>query len=267
MRITGTISRLLDDRYAKSCIGALQTFAELYLPCSFYNPAYGDVGQCCNVKSGHNPKGHQNKQGKIIGHGDYESTFNAATFQPVWEHLIRASLVQVQSASFRLAHEFPDRSELQIAALLHQERLNELYSNNLGSALNFISYSSCLCCLRELPECALPCGHVLCLPCVETYGVRTSRTTIEISRCPIHVRDVIASPPWVIMTKPRYAGARTLCLDGYAPGPTTRLDSHQYANLTATMKGVGFVVSYSFMSFESLRRYWAPIYQCSYSST
>ncbi|KAI0392820.1 hypothetical protein F5Y17DRAFT_337492 [Xylariaceae sp. FL0594] len=213
-KLPGTISRLLDDRYAKSCAGALQTFAELYLPCSYYNPAYGDAGQCCNVKSGHNPKGHQNKQGKIIGHGDYESNFNATTFQPVWEHLIRASLVQVQSASFRLAHEFPDRTELQIAALLHQERLNELYSNNLGSAMNFISYSSCLCCLRELPECALPCGHVLCLACVETYGVRTSRTTIEISRCPIHVRDVIASPPWVIMTKPRFAGTRTLCLDG-----------------------------------------------------
>ncbi|KAI3321837.1 hypothetical protein HD806DRAFT_523766 [Xylariaceae sp. AK1471] len=213
-KLPGTISRLLDDRYAKSCVGAMQTFAELYWPCSFNNPAHGGLGQCCNVKSGHNPKGHQNKQGKIIGNGDYESSFNVTVFQPVWEHLIRASLVQVQSASFRLAHEFPDRSELQIAALLHQERLNELYSNYLGSALNFISYSSCLCCLRELPECPLPCGHVLCFSCVEVYGYRTSRTTIEINRCPIHVRDVIANPPWVIMTKPRYAGARILCLDG-----------------------------------------------------
>ncbi|TGJ81236.1 hypothetical protein E0Z10_g7507 [Xylaria hypoxylon] len=213
-KLPGTISRLLDDRYAKSCIGAIQTFAELYWPCNFENPVLGELGHCCNVKLGHNPKGHQNKQGKIIGHGDYQSSFNITTFQPEWEHLIRASLVQVQSASLRLAREFPDRSELEIAALLHQEHLNELYSNNLGSALSFISYSSCLCCLRELPECALPCGHVLCLPCVEIYGYRTSRTTIEINRCPIHVRDVIASPPWVIVTKPRFAGARTLCLDG-----------------------------------------------------
>ncbi|KAI0421978.1 hypothetical protein F5X98DRAFT_360733 [Xylaria grammica] len=213
-KLPGTISRLLDDRYAKSCVGALQTFAELYWPCSFTNPALGELGYCCNVKLGHNPKGHQNKQGKIIGHGEYQSSFNITTFQPEWEHLIRASLTQVQAASLRLAREFPERSELEIAALLHQEHLNELYSNNLGSALNFISYSSCLCCLRELPECALPCGHVLCLPCVEIYGYRTSKTTIEINRCPIHVRDVIASPPWVIVTKPRFAGARTLCLDG-----------------------------------------------------
>ncbi|KAI1266454.1 hypothetical protein F5Y18DRAFT_416320 [Xylariaceae sp. FL1019] len=213
-KLPGTISRLLDDRYAKSCIGAMQTFAELYWPCSFRTGTNGDLGQCCNVKSGHDPKGHQNKQGRIIGNGSYESNFSALVFQPVWEHLIRASLVQVQSASFRLAHEFPDRSELQVAARLHQERLNELYANNLGSPVNFISYTSCLCCLRELPECALPCGHVLCLPCVEVYGYRTSRTTIEINRCPMHLRDVIASPPWVITTKPRYAGARTLCLDG-----------------------------------------------------
>ncbi|KAI8947268.1 hypothetical protein F4801DRAFT_519668 [Xylaria longipes] len=213
-KLPGTVSRLLDDRYAASCVGAMQTFAGLYWPCSFQTPGNGELGQCCNVKLGHNPKGHQNKHGKIIGHGEYQSSFNAAIFQPVWEHLIRASLVQVQSASLRLAQEFPERSELEIAALLHQEQLNELYSNNLGSPSNFISYSSCLCCLRELPECALPCGHVLCLPCVEIYGYRTSRTTIEIHRCPIHVRDIIASPPWVIVTKPRYAGVRTLCLDG-----------------------------------------------------
>ncbi|KAI0966660.1 hypothetical protein F4678DRAFT_475768 [Xylaria arbuscula] len=213
-KLPGTISRLLDDRYAKSCIGAMQTFAELYWPCSFENPALGELGHCCNIKLGHNPKGHQNKQGKIIGHGEYQSSFNLAAFQLEWEHLIRANLIQVQSASFRYAREFPDMTELEIAASLHRDHLNELYSDNLGSAMNFISYSSCLCCLRELPECALPCGHVLCLPCVEIYGCRTSKTTIEINRCPIHVRDVIASPPWVIVTKPRFAGARTLCLDG-----------------------------------------------------
>ncbi|GAW25333.1 putative patatin-like serine protein [Rosellinia necatrix] len=213
-KLPGAISRLLDDRYAKSCIGAVQLFAGLYWPCSFQSSAQGELGQCCNVKLAHNRKGHQNKNGKIIGHGEYQSSFNVATFQPVWEHLIRESLVQVQAASLRLTQEFPDRTELEIAALLHQEHLNDLYSNSLGPASNFVSYSSCLCCLRELPECALPCGHVLCLPCVEIYGYRTSRTTIEISKCPIHPHDVISSPPWVVVTKPRYAGARTLCLDG-----------------------------------------------------
>ncbi|KAI8963493.1 FabD/lysophospholipase-like protein [Daldinia sp. FL1419] len=213
--LPGSVNRLLDDRYAKPCAGALQTFADMYCPCSFTNPSFsGDLGRCYNVRSGHNPKGHQNKQGKIIGNGDYESSFDIDKFRPAWEELLKASLAQIQASSLKLGQEFPDRSELQIAALIHQERLNELYSNVLGVATDFVSYSACLCCLRELPECALPCGHVLCFPCAQIYGTRTSKTTIEISRCPLHVRDVIASPPWIVVTKPRYAGSRVLCLDG-----------------------------------------------------
>ncbi|OTB02050.1 hypothetical protein M426DRAFT_322998 [Hypoxylon sp. CI-4A] len=213
--LPGSASRLLDDRYAKPCAGALQTFADLYLPCSFTNQSYnGELGQCCNVRAGHNPKGHQNKQGKIIGNGDYESHFNVSVFRPVWEQLLKASLAQVHTSSLKLGQEFSDRNELQIAGVIHQERLNELYSNVLGAATNYVSYSACLCCLRELPECALPCGHVLCYPCIQMYGTRTSKTTIEISRCPLHVRDIISSPPWVVMTKPRFAGSRVLSLDG-----------------------------------------------------
>ncbi|KAI0380484.1 FabD/lysophospholipase-like protein [Hypomontagnella monticulosa] len=213
--LPGSANRLLDDRYARPCAGALQTFADMYCPCSFTTASYaGELGRCCNVRSGHNPKGHQNKFGRIIGNGDYESNFNLQAFKPTWEQLLKASLAQVQASSFKLGQEYPERNELQIAALLHQERLNGLYSNVLGAATDYVSYSACLCCLRELPECALPCGHVLCYPCIQIYGTRTSRTTIEISRCPLHVRDIIASPPWVITTKPRHAGTRILCLDG-----------------------------------------------------
>ncbi|KAF2963626.1 hypothetical protein GQX73_g9958 [Xylaria multiplex] len=175
-KLPGTVSRLLDDRYAKSCVGAIQAFAEFYWPCSFENPMLGELGRCCNVKLGHNPKGHQNKQGKIIGHGEYQSSFNIATFQPEWEHLIRASLVQVQSASLRLSREFSDRLRFKFHQLFILPML-----------------------LKGTPRMRV---------------ALTSKTTIEINRCPIHVRDVIASPPWVIVTKPRFAGARTLCLDG-----------------------------------------------------
>ncbi|KAK8066852.1 hypothetical protein PG997_013599 [Apiospora hydei] len=213
--LLGSASQLLDDRYAKPCAAALEQFADMYWPCSYANPDHGaQGGRCCNVRSGHNPKGHQNGQGRIIGHGDYESELDVATFGPTWTQLIRSSLRQIQSSLFRLGQELADRTELQTAALLHRERLNELYSNILGNAADFVSYSACLCCLRELPECVLPCGHILCLPCIQIYGQRTSRTTIEISRCPLHVRDVISSPPWVVVTKPPQAGARILCLDG-----------------------------------------------------
>ena len=48
--LLGTATRLLDDKYAKPCAAALQTFADMYWPCSFSNPAFGDAGRCCNVR-------------------------------------------------------------------------------------------------------------------------------------------------------------------------------------------------------------------------
>lgn len=115
----------------------------------------------------------------------------------------------------KLSQALPAKTELTRAALLHRERLNDFYRVlGDGGATAFVSHSACLSCLRELPECALPCGHVLCLPCMELYGTRTSRTCIEISRCPLHVSDVIAEPPWTVAVKPARAGVRVLCLDG-----------------------------------------------------
>lgn len=48
--LLGTATRLLDDKYAKPCAAALQTFSDMYWPCSFSNPAFGDAGRCCNVR-------------------------------------------------------------------------------------------------------------------------------------------------------------------------------------------------------------------------
>lgn len=48
--LLGTATRLLDDKYAKPCAAALQTFADMYWPCSFSNPNFGDAGKCCNVR-------------------------------------------------------------------------------------------------------------------------------------------------------------------------------------------------------------------------
>ncbi|KAI2617824.1 hypothetical protein GGR54DRAFT_607089 [Hypoxylon sp. NC1633] len=212
-QILGTAARLLKDAYAKVCVSAVENFADLYWPCSFRNPAYqGEHGRCCNVKSGHNPKGHQNNEGRIIGQGQYLSSLDLVTFIPEWNNLIRDNLVKLQTAAYELSQKLPGRTDLQIASILHRERVSSFYSS-LGTPSAFISHSACFSCLRELPECALPCGHVLCLPCVKTYGRNTSRTTIELRRCPLHVREIMADPPWLITTKPLHAGIRVLCLD------------------------------------------------------
>lgn len=173
-----------------------------------------EIGLTTTNRSGHNPKGHQNAQGKVIANGSYQSDLNPDVFAPEWLSQVRASLSAAEAAMAKLSQQvLPGRTELATASLVHRERLGDFY-RSLGGAEQFASHSACLSCLRELPECALPCGHVLCLPCLELYGVRTSRTCVEISRCPLHVGDVIAEPPWTVAVKPAGAGVRVLCLDG-----------------------------------------------------
>ncbi|KAI1453420.1 hypothetical protein F4805DRAFT_443421 [Annulohypoxylon moriforme] len=209
----GIGAQLLSNAYADLCTSALRVFADLYWPCSFHDSTYGQTqGRCCNVKSGHNPKGHQNQSGKIIGHGQYQSDFDLPTFIPKWNKLIQESLVKLQTAAYELGQKLPGRTDLHITSILHRERIGVFYGA-LGKLSDFVSHSACFSCLRGLPECVLPCGHVLCLECVKTYGRAGSRTTIELNRCPLHVREIMADPPWVIDTKPPYAGVRVLCLD------------------------------------------------------
>ncbi|KAI1411011.1 hypothetical protein F5Y13DRAFT_201533 [Hypoxylon sp. FL1857] len=207
----GTAEQLLSNAYAQLCVSALHTFADLYWPCNFVNLAYRK-GRCCNVKSGHSPKGHQNGQGKIIGHGQYQSSFDPSTFVPEWSQLIQDNLARLQTAAYDLSEKIPGRSDLQIASILHRERISKFY-NSLGNPADFISHSACFSCLRGLPNCVLPCGHILCLECVKTYGRPSSRTTVELNRCPLHVREIMVDPPWAITIKPSRAGVRVLCLD------------------------------------------------------
>ncbi|KAI1846078.1 hypothetical protein JX266_007887 [Neoarthrinium moseri] len=212
--LMGTAAQLLDDAYAEPCIAALHRFADMHWPCSFRRgSSTREEDRCCNVKIGHNPKGHQNARGALIGHGTYQSSFDPTTFGAEWSQVIRSNLLNLQNAVFELGQKLPGRTELQVAGLIHRERINEFYKS-LGTASDFVSHVACFSCLRELPECPLPCGHILCLPCVQTYGRNTSRSTIEMTRCPLHVQDVIADPPWIIPIKPARAGVRILCLDG-----------------------------------------------------
>ncbi|KAI2468208.1 hypothetical protein F4781DRAFT_399238 [Annulohypoxylon bovei var. microspora] len=209
----GAADQLLGSAYTQLCESALQTFADLYWPCNFRNYTYQlDQGRCCNVKSGHNPKGHQNQHGKIIGHGQYQSDFDLLTFIPEWNKLVQGSLAKLQTAAYELGQKLPGRTDLQITSILHRERIGKFYGA-LGNLSDFVSHSACFSCLRGLPECVLPCGHILCLACVKTYGRASSRTTVELNRCPLHVREIMVDPPWVIHTKPLYAGVRVLCLD------------------------------------------------------
>lgn len=205
----GTTERLLRDVYSKFCEYAVKRFSDLYLPCSFENAR----GRCCNKRLGHSPKGHQNELGKLLAPGSFESDFQPQEFQAEWLNLIRRYLQRMEEKFFDQSRTHTHISSADIASSLHRDEINDFYKL-AGGAENFLSHEICFSCLRELPEHALPCGHVLCNACVLAHGKKIAHTVIELERCPLHYAEYMWDPPWEIQVKPLHAGVRILCLDG-----------------------------------------------------
>ena len=194
------------------CEDALEDLCDLHWPCEFYN----DRGYCVNFRSGHNPKGHQNSKGKILAVGDYVSSFTVDVVADEWSDMLVRKLKRMH----RSTQESPssidtDTTEEEVASTLHHRTMNEFY-NRLGPAEHFVSHSTCFCCLRELPEHALPCGHVFCTACVQSYGSTKERKgLINMRSCPMHSHATQCEIPFHIKVKPPLAGVRVLSLDGY----------------------------------------------------
>ncbi|KAK1613532.1 hypothetical protein BDP81DRAFT_443725 [Colletotrichum phormii] len=216
-RRPGLASRLLDDVYVKFFRTALDTFVERYVQCSYSETQHGE---CCNLRSGHNLKGHQNSAGKMFRSGDYVAEEGITQFETEWIEQIRDKLTELENALMRSVVDADNglgeqQTEDCVAATIHQEQVASFFST-LGNVQSFVSHSTCFCCLREIPEHALPCGHVLCAPCVKAYAAPESESYMRMTTCPFHPKDSFKfqGAGWTVAIKPPFAGARVLSLDG-----------------------------------------------------
>ena len=75
------------------------------------------------------------------------------------------------------------------------------------------SRSSCLCCLSRSPERGLPCGHILCVRCIQTFGQRISpeQYIYSMPTCPLCGNETTSFRAHM---KPPTAGVRLLSIDG-----------------------------------------------------
>jgi hypothetical protein len=197
----------LEKYYLEYCDYALDDFCGLFWPCEFKTRQ----GRCVNVREGHT-KGHQNDKGKIIGSGGYMSTFTWDSFHERWFQSLLDNIRGMQEDIASQTPMFPHLPDKELVSRQHRINIQEFY-RRLGSARRFISHSTCFCCLREMPEHPLHCGHVLCGPCVYAYGFKTKHV-IELDKCPLHYQDYRFPSPWTLTFKPELAGVRILCLDG-----------------------------------------------------
>ncbi|KAK6850624.1 hypothetical protein PG987_000258 [Apiospora arundinis] len=208
--LMGDTVKLLDDAYVQFCKDALRSYLDLYTPCSYIHPKYG---RCCNFKNTHNAKGHQNNRGKTIGNGPYVPDLDYPQYEPLWIGQIRRCLTDLQA---RFNQSSTDSSESQSAAVTHLKFVDAFFGS-LGDVRLFSSNTACFCCLQGLPEHPLPCGHILCRPCVEAHATKFPNKLL-LKTCPLHTTSTLWEPNFVIPVPPKFSGLRVLCLDGQVGG-------------------------------------------------
>jgi hypothetical protein len=167
-----------------------------------------------NVQGSHS-KGHQNAKGKIMREGPYRSNFTFEGFGEQWLQHLHTHLTKMQTELNKRLVQLPARNELEIVTKLHHENIEEFYQH-LGGAQRFVSHQTCFCCLRELAEHPLPCGHVLCTPCIKSYGKPHTNLpySYAMTSCPLHQSNTVLATLYPVFFKPPLAGVRILSLDG-----------------------------------------------------
>jgi hypothetical protein len=202
---TGAFTDLLMSTYHDPLYKAYDSFCSQWLRCDYKKSGF----ECCNTPASHQ-KGHQADNGKILSrNGRYQDPFDTGTFFSYWIDRIRND---INSQNQRLEHGHGEYKERIFK--LHTPIMANLYKS-LSPTKLFKSHSTCLCCVKKVPEHILPCGHILCKDCVRAYGRNMGETgTVELDCCPLHPQPPFHSTAR-IQFKPREAGVRCLSLEGY----------------------------------------------------
>lgn len=206
----GPAEKVLPE-YIDHCDDALDDFCDRHWPCEYMS----NRGRCVNVKAGHNTKGHQLKNGQVLAFGNYLSSFSPEQFRTLFRDDIYTALAKLLELLQEFTHD-SSHLELEQAANIHRDSVLRNFFNHLGAPKEFISHTACFSCLISTPEHPLPCGHVLCTPCVKAFGTSSGRTLIDMKYCPLHENDKNSyfGFSWPIAVKPHGAGLRILTLDG-----------------------------------------------------
>ncbi len=199
--------------YIEHCDDALDDFCDRHWPCE----RASSRGRCVNVKAGHNTKGHQLKSGEVLAVGDYESSFTPQKYRLVFRDDIYTALARLlQLLQQSLSSSDSSHLELEQAANIHRDSVLRNFFKHIRGSKEFISSTACFSCLVSTPEHPLPCGHVLCTPCVKAFGTSRGRTFVDMKYCPLHENDAKAYFGFIcpVSIKPAAAGVRVLALDG-----------------------------------------------------
>jgi hypothetical protein len=214
-------------KYLEHIDAALENFLAQHWPCEFVLD--GVPPQCVNVRNGHSSKGHQLKNGTVFATGGYICELTFASYAPEFRIHVYTSLEGLLDKLRKRLEANKSQDSVEwlaggpvttadaAATEIHRDSLRRFYRDIAdGGSISerFSSHTACYSCLLEPPEHTLPCGHVLCTPCVRLFGRSQDPTVIEIRECPLEGKTRHDHWPWKLHTKPKSAGVRILVLDG-----------------------------------------------------
>jgi hypothetical protein len=190
---------------------ALMDFCDKHWRCEYQH----GTERCVNVRSGHSAKGHQMQSGRLAGVGHYKSTIQCdeptkRKFQElVYEKLVISYVMTRRRTS-------SSKAEDRAAAEVHCEYVLPHFFAHVTKhdPGTFVSHTVCLSCLFEPPEHALPCGHIICTPCLRSFGYCSESSRVAILHCPLEPKTNRFIFPSEIYLKPPGCGIRILTLDG-----------------------------------------------------
>ncbi len=216
-------------KYLEHIDAALENFLDQHWPCEF--ELDGMPMRCVNVRNGHGSKGHQLRNGKVFATGDYVSEITFTDYGPIFRDTVYRNLegllddlrvrlqnrvrVPTPGAGGGAFRSISDADEA--ATDIHRDSLHMFFKDIAdGGSISerFNSHTACYSCLMAPPEHTLPCGHVLCTPCVRLFGCSQDASEIEMRQCPLEEITAQKSWSWKLYIKPKSAGVRILILDG-----------------------------------------------------
>ncbi|KAF3185778.1 hypothetical protein TWF788_003827 [Orbilia oligospora] len=215
-QIPGPTSQIFPE-YRHFCDDAFKDFQEQYLECAYTSDQDYRI-RCVNYRVGHKSKGHQDATGRIIAPGEYIASLDEKyidTFAKLISTNLASMEAEFEAQRVRAGLEAKDDHELTLVANLHKDKYMVPFYDGFGGSAKFISHTACFVCLFHSPEHHLKCGHVICTPCLQTYG-SSEAGCITIKSCPLHSypRNQVYQSPQAFAVKPPTAGVRILSLDG-----------------------------------------------------
>jgi hypothetical protein len=211
-----------ENSYRYQVQQAVDLFCSLYCHCEY---THQDGRRCTNNRASHNSVNqHQDKNGKILGFGSFQSPFVDDLLEK-WGKRIKGQLITIdtyleeKNINEETIRDI-DRAKLDILWACHFEHLRALFHDlpKHGTTDLF----TCFWCLREFPVDILPCGHAICASCARVMGAQdggsedsdSDSRVIWIYGCTLHPEFLDFKPFHAIYLKPKSAGYRILALDG-----------------------------------------------------